>query len=130
MAPFAFGHAGPAEQPSRGFWLVAVIVFGVMVLFVGWRSWVNQQLGSVLELPPEGGMTTLGRFSGVAFLAGPLAIAAIVAAARGRFPVRLPEATLLALLSVSTAAVLSTAAAVGAFQAIGRQGSAGIRYRR
>lgn len=126
MAPFAFGHAGPAEQPARGFWPVAVIVLAVMVLFVGWRPWVTQYLGGVFELLPEGGMTTIGHFSGIAFLAGPLAIVAILAAARGRFPVRLPEGTLLSLLSVSAAVVLSTAATVGAFEDIGKQGSAGI----
>lgn len=126
IAPFAFGHAGPDEQPARGFWTVAVLVLAVMVLFVGWRPWMNQQLGRLFDLLPEGGMTTLGQFSGLAFLAGPLAIAAILAVARRRFPVRLPEVTLLALLSVSAAVVLSTAATVGAFEAIGTQGSAGI----
>jgi len=126
IAPFAFGHAGPAEQPARGFWTVAVLVLAVMVLFVGWRPWMSQQLGRLFDLLPEGGMTTLGQFSGLAFLAGPLAIAAILAVARRRFPVRLPEVTLLALLSVSAAVVLSTAATVGAFEAIGTQGSAGI----
>ena len=71
-------------------------------------------------------MTTVGQFSGAAFLVGPLAVLAILAAARGRFPVGLPEVTLLALLSVSAAVVLSTAATVGAFEEIGRHGSAGI----
>jgi hypothetical protein len=126
MAPFAFGHAAPVEQPARGFWPVTVVVLIVLVLFVGWRSWMNQQFGRVFELLPEGSMTTVGQFSRAAFLVGPVAIVAILAAARGRFPVRLPEVTLLALLSVSAAVVLSTAAVVGAFETIGRQGSAGI----
>lgn len=126
MAPFAFGHTAPAEQPARGFWPVALVVLAVMVLFVGWRPWMNQQLGRVFGLLPEGSMTTVGQFSGAAFLVGPLAVLAILAAARGRFPVGLPEVTLLALLSVSAAVVLSTAATVGAFEEIGRHGSAGI----
>jgi hypothetical protein len=126
IAPFALGHKSPAQQAPRGFLPVTVLVVGVMVLFVGWRPWMSQQLGALFDLLPEGGMTTVGQFSGLAFLAGPLAIVAILAVARGRFPVRLPEVTLLALLSVVAAAVLSTAAAVGAFQDIGREGSAGV----
>ena len=63
MAPFAFGHAAPVEQPARGFWPVTVLVLTVLVLFVGWRPWMNQQFGRVFKLLPEGSMTTVGQFS-------------------------------------------------------------------
>ena len=114
------------DRSARGFWLVAALVLVAMVLFVGWRPFMNEQFAWLVNGVPENVFESLGRFSRFSYLAGPLAIVALLLAARRRFHIRLPEVTLLSLLSVSLTAVLSTAAVIAAFTNIGRSGSGAL----
>ena len=115
-------EAQPAGLPARGFWPVAALVLVAVVLFVGWRSFMNEQFAWLVNGVPENVFASLGRFSRFSYLAGPLAIAALLLAARRRFRIGLPEVTLLSLLSVSLTAALSAAAVIAAFTSIGRSG--------
>ena len=126
LAPFAFNHVATGNRPARGLWPVAALVLVAMVLFVGWRPFMNELFAWLVNGIPENVFESLGRFSRFSYLAGPLAIVALVLAARRRFRIGLPEVTLLSLLSVSLTAVLSTAAVIAAFTSIGRSGSGAL----
>jgi hypothetical protein len=86
-------------------------------------------IGWILESFPNWVFSVMGAASGLAFLAGPLALVMLAprrwAGGLQQFHARLPAATLLSLLSVTAASVTGTASLVHVFRRIAETGSGG-----
>ena len=67
LAPFAFNHVATGDRPARGFWPVAALVLVAMILFVGWRPFMNEQFAWLVSGVPEDVIEELGRFSRFSF---------------------------------------------------------------
>ena len=130
MAPIAFRNWPGRLNSRRAFWSVTALLGAVVVVVVVWTTTIEELLSPILNNLPEGTMSRLSAAGSLAFLAGPVAVAFALAAGSLRggdhLQARTPALLFFSLISIPAAALIATAGVWGTFEAIGRQGSAGL----
>jgi hypothetical protein len=130
ISPVAFRGWPGSEKSGRPLGRFASITAAIVLLLLARGTNMGIWLFQLLDRLPEGTMLALGETSRLAFLVGPVLLAAMLIrrwkADSQQFRIHAGAVVLACLASITLATFLGTAGLVGTFQGIGTQGHAGL----